>query len=58
VKAKATARVARCHLLPGGTRYEAGLEFERIDETTVAAIEKILTRTSPGESLPGTIRTS
>jgi hypothetical protein len=58
VKAKATARVARCHLLHGGARYEAGLEFESIDETTVAAIEKILTGTSPGEPLPGTIRTN
>jgi len=57
VKANATARVARCHLLAGGTRYEAGLEFEKIDEATLSAIEKILAETSGGGSLPGTIET-
>lgn len=58
LKAHATARVARCHLLAGGTRYEAGLEFEKIDAETLAAIEKIVNETTGGEPVPGTIETA
>jgi hypothetical protein len=57
LKANATARVARCHLLAGGTRYEAGIEFEKIDPETLAAIEKIVNESPDGEPLPGTIKT-
>jgi len=57
VKANATARVARCHLLPGGLHYEAGIEFEKIDEKTLEAIEKIVNESAGGESPSGTIRT-
>ena len=55
-KANAVARVARCHLLPGGLRYEAGIEFEKIDAETIAAIEKILNESPGGGPLPGTIK--
>jgi hypothetical protein len=58
LKANAMARVARCHLLAGGPRYEAGIEFEKIDAETVAAIEKIVNGSHGGEPLPGTIETS
>lgn len=57
LKANATARVARCHLLAGGTRYEAGIEFEKIDAKTLDAIEKIVNEAPGGEPLPGTIQT-
>jgi hypothetical protein len=57
LKANATARVARCHLLAGGTRYEAGIEFEKIDAEALAAIEKIVNESPDGEPLPGTIKT-
>ena len=57
VKANATARVARCHLLPGGLHYEAGIEFEKIDAKTLEAIEKIVNDSPDGEPLPGTIKT-
>lgn len=57
LKANATARVARCHLLAGGTLYEAGLEFEKIDDATLAAIERMVSAASRGEPLPGTIET-
>ena len=58
VTANAMARVARCHLLPGGTRYEAGIEFEKIDAVTLSAIERIVNETPGGESLPGTVETA
>lgn len=58
LKANATARVARCHLLAGGTRYEAGIEFEKIGAEALAAIEKIVDKTPDGKSLPGTIETT
>jgi hypothetical protein len=56
-KANAMARVARCHLLAGGKRYEAGIEFEKIDAETLAAIEKIVNESPGGAPLPGTIKT-
>jgi hypothetical protein len=55
-KANATARVARCHLLAGGKRYEAGIEFEKIDAETLAAIEKIVSESHGAGPLPGTIK--
>jgi hypothetical protein len=57
LKANATARVARCHLLAGGLRYEAGIEFEKIDAKTLEAIEKIVNGSHGGEPVPGTVET-
>lgn len=55
--ATVTARVVRCHLLPGtGSRYQSGIEFENVDEKTRAAIEKIVKAAGNGEPLPGKIR--
>jgi hypothetical protein len=57
VSATVKARVVRSHLLAGsGSRYEAGLEFEEIDEGTRSAIENILKAARNGEPVPGTIK--
>jgi hypothetical protein len=55
--ATVTAKVVRCHLLGGiGSRYESGLEFERVDEEARSAIEKIVRAAGNGEPVPGKIK--
>ncbi len=56
--ATVTAKVVRCHLLPGtGSRYQSGLAFEQVDEKTRSAIDRIVKTAGNGEPLPGKIRT-